>query len=81
MTPDAIRSRRRRVKRGAGLRFFGVWLHEKRLAAVLRAANRLDPGATHEEVDAAWAQLNRDLIERWIGKKSDRVTRSEKNSR
>lgn len=68
-TPDAIRSRRSRRKRGAGLRFRGWWLHERRLTAALRAANRLKPGATEEEIDAALVQLIEDYIERWLKNK------------
>jgi hypothetical protein len=68
-SPDAIRARRHRVRRGAGLVYFGHWLHLKDLSAALRANRRLDPGATHEEVDAALWQMVGDYIERWIGKK------------
>jgi hypothetical protein len=66
---DAIRARRRRVRRGAGLVYFGLWVHQRRLAAAMRCARRLKNGATQAEIGAALALLIEDFIEVWVGKK------------
>jgi hypothetical protein len=46
-----------------------MWVHDRRLTAALRAADRLKSGATEQEIDAALAQVVEDFIGRWIGKK------------
>jgi hypothetical protein len=58
-----------------------MWIHDRRLTAALRSADRLKPGATDDEITAAVGQLIEDFVERWLGKKSDRVTRSHRNLR
>jgi hypothetical protein len=65
----AVRARRYRARRSAGLKFRGMWVHDRRLTAALRAADRLKSGATEQEIDAALAQVVEDFIGRWIGKK------------
>jgi hypothetical protein len=65
MSPSAVRSRRRRAKKRDGIRYFGEWLDEERLAAALRANDRLERGASPTEVAAALWLMVADYIERW----------------
>lgn len=68
----AVRARRSRKLRNAGVRVYRLRLHERRLLAalVLRAeqqAERLADDATHEQIEGLVTELVEDFVARWIG--------------
>jgi hypothetical protein len=69
-SPAAIRARRWRAQRKAGIREARIRLHARRLAAALRKANpQAGELATWPDVEAELAAVVEAFIERWIGKK------------
>ena len=68
MTPDAIRARRNRARRKAGLVNLRVWLPRRQLIAAMRCANP-DVGelATKAEIEAELQAVDDAFIVRWVG--------------
>ena len=68
-TPAAIRARRWRARRKAGMREARIRINARRLAAALRRANpQAGELATWPEVEAELQAVAEALIERWLGK-------------
>jgi hypothetical protein len=78
LSPGALRARRSRDLRRAGLTVFHVVGHKRRVIRALRAAGRrLADDASREEIEHALAEVVSDFTRRWLGKeKTVRVTRT-----
>jgi hypothetical protein len=76
LSPGALRARRSRDLRRAGLTVFHVVGHKRRVIRALRAAGRrLADDASREEIEHALAEVVSDFTRRWLGKeKTVRVT-------
>ena len=75
LSPGALRARRSRARRRAGLTVFHVEADQRRLIAALRAAGRMTDDANREDIERALAEILIDFAARWLGKKdSVRVT-------
>jgi hypothetical protein len=71
-SPAAVRNRRWRAQRRAGVREVRIRLHARRLAAALRKANpQAGELGTWAEVEAELTAVIDEFVERWIGKKPD----------
>jgi hypothetical protein len=76
-TGGALRARRSRARRLAGMTVFHVEANQRRVIAALRAAGRrLADDASRTEIEHALAEVVSDFTRRWLGKeKTVRVTR------
>jgi hypothetical protein len=69
LSPGALRARRSRTRRRAGLTVFHIEIDQRRITAFLRAAGRLADDASREQIEHALAQVLEDVTARWLGKK------------
>jgi hypothetical protein len=68
-SPDAVRARRSRARRRAGLAMFRFEYQNRRLIAALRASGRLGDTPTHAETEATIGRVLDDFCDRWLEQK------------
>jgi hypothetical protein len=65
----ALRARRSRARRRAGMCIFHIEADQRRTFAALRVSGRVLDDASTEQIEHALAQVVDDFAARWLGKK------------